>query len=161
MNEMETTLEINEEDTKQYIAFTLNEQLYGIEISVVQVIERLKSITRIPKAPKSVVGVFNLRGEIIPVLSLRLKFGLEEKAFDDKTRIIIIRLGESSVGLIVDEVKEVLEINEEEIEKVEVNQKGDSQSQNILGVGKLEDNIITLLKVQNILDEAFGLKLKK
>ncbi|MDF2877537.1 MAG: CheW protein [Clostridia bacterium] len=139
---------------KQFIVFKLNEQLYGIDIQNVQIIERIKSIMRVPKAPVCVKGVMNLRGEIIPVISLREQFELLPDDYTDKTRIIIIKLDESMVGLIVDEVKEVIELGEEQIEAVQ-NIQGKIKINHILGVGKTESNIITLLNLTNIVEEAF------
>ncbi|MDF2594886.1 MAG: CheW protein [Clostridia bacterium] len=139
---------------KQFIVFKLNEQLYGIDIQNVQIIERIKSIMRVPKAPVCVKGVMNLRGEIIPVISLREQFELLADEYADKTRIIIIKLDESMVGLIVDEVKEVIELGEEQIEAVQ-NIQGKIKINHILGVGKTESNIITLLNLTNIVEEAF------
>ncbi|WP_069997475.1 chemotaxis protein CheW [Cellulosilyticum sp. I15G10I2] len=139
---------------KQYIVFKLDEQLYGINIQNVQIIERIKSIMRVPKAPVCVKGVMNLRGEIIPVISLREQFELLPAEYTDKTRIIIVKLDEAMVGIIVDEVKEVIEISEEQIEAVQ-NIQGKIKTNHILGVGKVESNIITLLNLSNIIEESF------
>lgn len=143
------------ETAKQFIVFKLNEQFYGIGIENVQIIERIKSIMRVPKVSFCVKGVMNLRGEIIPVISLREQFHLEEKVYDDKTRIIIVKLDEAMVGLIVDEVKEVIEIKADQIEVVQ-NIQGKMKISHILGVGKLEENIVTLLNLNNIIEEAFS-----
>ncbi len=142
------------EIVKQFIVFKLDQQLFGIDIQNVQIIEKMKAIMRVPKVPICVKGVMNLRGEIIPVVSLREQFemlGFEET---DKTRIIIVKLEDSMVGVIVDEVKEVIEIEEHQIENVQ-NIQGKMKSNHILGVAKVEDNIITLLNLANIIEEAF------
>ncbi len=143
------------ETVQQYIVFKLNEQLYGISIQNVQIIEKVKSIMRVPKVPYCVKGVMNLRGEIIPVISLRDQFHLEEKATTDKTRIIIVKLEDAMVGLIVDEVKEVIEIESNQVEVVQ-NIQGKMKTSHILGVGKVEENIVTLLNLTNIIEEAFS-----
>ena len=143
------------ETVQQYIVFKLNEQLYGISIQNVQIIEKIKPIMRVPKVPHCVKGVMNLRGEIIPVISLREQFHLEEKANTDKTRIIIVKLEEAMVGLIVDEVKEVIEIESNQVEVVQ-NIQGKMKTSHILGVGKVEENIVTLLNLTNIIEEAFS-----
>lgn len=143
------------ETVQQYIVFKLNEQLYGISIQNVQIIEKIKPIMRVPKVPHCVKGVMNLRGEIIPVISLREQFHLEEKANTDKTRIIIVKLEEAMVGLIVDEVKEVIEIENSQVEVVQ-NIQGKMKTSHILGVGKVEENIVTLLNLTNIIEEAFS-----
>lgn len=148
---METTFET----AKQFIVFKLNEQLYGISIQNVQIIEKIKSIMRVPKVPSCVKGVMNLRGEIIPVISLRDQFNLCEKEYTDKTRIIIVKLEDAMVGLIVDEVKEVIEIESNQVEVVQ-NIQGKMKTSHILGVGKVEENIVTLLNLTNIIEEAFS-----
>ena len=100
-------------ESKQYIVIKLDDEYYGIDISYVDNIVRTQRITRIPKAQKYFKGVINLRGEIIPVMSLRLKFDLKPDEYTNATRIIIIKLEpQSAVGLIVDEVKEVLTLSE-------------------------------------------------
>lgn len=143
------------ETMQQYIVFKLNEQLYGISIQNVQTIEKMKPIMRVPKVASCIKGVMNLRGEITPVVSLREQFRLEVKEYTDKTRIIIVKLEDAMVGLIVDEVKEVIEIESNQVEAVQ-NIQGKMKTSHILGVGKVEDNIITLLNLNNIIDEAFS-----
>jgi purine-binding chemotaxis protein CheW len=139
---------------RQYIVFKLEEQLYGIDIQNVQIIEKMKSIMRVPKAPVCVKGVMNLRGEIIPVISLREQFDLLSSEHTDKTRIIIVKLDESMVGIIVDEVKEVVELSEDDVEAVQ-NIQGKIKTNHILGVGKVDSSIITLLNLSNIIEESF------
>jgi len=141
---------------RQFIVFKLDEQLYGINIQNVQIIERIKAIMRVPKAPSCVKGVMNLRGEIIPVINLREQFELLSADYTDKTRIIIVKLEEAMVGLIVDEVKEVIELSEDQIEAVQ-NIQGKIKTNHILGVGKVTEDstIITLLNLNNIIEEAF------
>lgn len=148
---METSVEI----MQQYIVFKLDEQLYGISIKNIQTIEKIKPIMRVPKVATCIKGVINLRGEIIPVVSLREQFKLELKEYTDKTRIIIVKLEDAMVGLIVDEVKEVVEIENAQVEVVQ-NVQGKMNTSHILGVGKIEDNIVTLLNLNNIIEEAFA-----
>lgn len=143
------------EARKQFIIFKLDQQLYGINIQQVQIIERMKPIMRVPKVQRWVKGVINLRGEIIPVICLREQFNLSPKENSDKTRVIIIRLENDMVGMIVDEVKEVIEIEKEQIEIVQ-NIQGKMKIGHILGVGKVEENIITLLNLNNVIEEAFS-----
>ena len=142
------------ETVQQYIVFKLDEQLYGISIKNVQIIEKMKSIMRVPKVTTCIKGVMNLRGEIIPVVSLREQFKLDTKEYTDKTRIIIVKLEDAMVGLIVDEVKEVIEIENAQVEVVQ-NIQGKMKTSHILGVGKVEEDIVTLLNLTNIIDEAF------
>ena len=139
---------------KQYVIFQLKEEAYGVDIQTVQGIERIKKVARVPKAPDCIEGVMNLRGEIIPVMNLRNRFEIENKAYDDNTRIIIVRLEDSQIGLIVDEVKEVLELHTDEIENVQsIDEKINLNY--IAGVGKTKQGtkVITLLNLQALIDE--------
>ncbi|MGL4736970.1 MAG: chemotaxis protein CheW [Cellulosilyticaceae bacterium] len=151
---METTFE----NIKQFVIFKLEEQFYGIDIQSVQIIERMKSIMRVPKAPHCIKGVMNLRGEIIPVIDVRAQFELEKIADTDDTRIIIVKVDETMVGIIVDSVKEVVELRSEQIESVQ-NVQGKMNANHILGIGKLEHGIMTLLNLKNIVEEAFELSI--
>ena len=109
----------------------------------------------VPKVAACIKGVMNLRGEIIPVVGLREHFKMEAKDYTDKTRIIIVQLEDAMVGLIVDEVKEVIEIENSQVEAVQ-NIQGKMKTSHILGVGKVEENIITILNLTNIIEEAFS-----
>lgn len=142
------------ETIQQFIVFKLDAQLFGIDIQNVQIIEKMKPIMRVPKVPSCVKGVMNLRGEIIPVINLREQFELLQLEATDKTRIIIVKLEDAMVGVIVDEVKEVIELAADQIEVVQ-NVQGKIKNNHILGVGKTEQNIITLLSLSNIIEEAF------
>ncbi len=139
---------------KQYVILQLGDEAYGVDIQSVQGIEKIKKIARVPKAPDCIEGVMNLRGEIIPVMSLRKRFDIGHKEYDDNTRIIIIRIEESQVGLIVDEVREVLELHEEEIENIQIiDRKVDIDY--ISGVGKIKDGtlVVTLLNLKTLVEE--------
>ena len=99
---------------KQYIVVKLGSEQYGIDIQYVDNIVRMQRVTRVPKAQHYFKGVINIRGEIIPVMSLRLKFGLEPDEFKNATRILIIKIEpQAAIGMIVDEVKEVITLDEE------------------------------------------------
>ncbi|MGL4345388.1 MAG: chemotaxis protein CheW [Cellulosilyticaceae bacterium] len=149
-------MEATYENTKQFVIFKFDEQLYGIDIQSVQIIERMKSIMRVPKAPQCIKGVMNLRGEIIPVIDMRVQFELESMAYTDDTRIIIVKIDDTMVGIIVDSVKEVVELKADQIEGVQ-NVQGKMNANHILGIGKLDHTIITLLNLKNIVEEAFEL----
>lgn len=139
---------------KQYVVFQLHEEAYGLDIQSVQGIERMIKIARVPKAPNCIEGVMNLRGEIIPIMNLRNRFEIDDKEYDDHTRIIIVRLDDSQIGLIVDEVKEVLELREDEIENVQIIDEKINLNY-ISGVGKTKEGskVITLLNLQTLVDE--------
>ncbi len=147
-NRIETEVE-----TKQYIVVNVGIEQFGIDIKYVDNIVRMQKITRVPKAQDFFRGVINLRGEIIPVMSFRRKFGLEDDTFTDKTRIIILKPEQQdSIGIIVDMVKEVLTLEEEEIEKHAQDGK-DEKSKYISAVGKNNGNLISLLNINGIIQK--------
>ena len=114
---------------------------------------RLQKITRVPKAQPYFKGVINLRGEVVPVMSLRLKMGLEDDVFTNTSRIIILKIEQKGVlGIIVDEVKEVVTLGSEEIDKVAHNPK-DVKSTFINGIGKNGDDLISLFDISSVVDE--------
>lgn len=94
--------------TGMYLTFCIAEKNYGVELQHVLEIISIQSITTIPSTPHYVQGIINLRGRIVPVIEVRLKFGMEQKAYDERTCIIVLNIDEMYVGLIVDQVSEVL-----------------------------------------------------
>lgn len=133
----------------QFIVIKYGDESFGIDIKYVDNIVRMQRITRVPKVQSYIKGVINLRGEVIPVISLRLKMGLEEDVITKATRIIIIKLDTGdSIGVLVDEVQEVVTLDNSSIEKVSHNQN-DVKSNFIFGVGKDDDRerLISLLDV--------------
>lgn len=137
-------------ETYQYIVIRLGEEQYGIDIRYIDNIVRMQYITRVPKMPSYLRGVINLRGEVIPVLSLRLKMGLPEDEITRVTRIIIIKSEtEGNTGVLVDEVKEVVTLSEDEIERVSRESK-DGKATFINGVGKHNNELISLLDLNSI-----------
>lgn len=137
-------------EAKQYIVVKLDNEQYGIDISFIDNIVRMQQITRVPKAQFYFIGVINLRGEIIPVMSLRRKFELEDKDYTNATRIIIVKPeSNAKIGILVDEVREVVTLDGENIEKAVY----DEQGLNLLGVGKYKGTLISLLNIQEIISE--------
>jgi purine-binding chemotaxis protein CheW len=141
---------INTQETKQFIVFRLEKEEYGVDIQKVTTIERMMSIARVPKAPASIKGVINLRGEIIPIMDLRIEFNLAKIEETEDTRIVIIKIEDLSVGLIVDSVAEVLHLQEDLIESVS-NFHSDLSMDYIMGVGKVDNRIVTLLNLERLL----------
>ncbi len=136
----------------QYIVVKLGDEQYGIDIKYVDNIVRMQKITRVPKAQGFFIGVINLRGEIIPVMSMRKRFGLIDDVFDDHTRIIVLKPEQQeAIGVIVDVVKEVVTLDEDQIEKI-YNEGKDENSKFVSAVGKNQDNLISLLNVNGVLD---------
>jgi chemotaxis signal transduction protein len=140
-------------EDQQLVTFLLGKEEYGIPIAKIQEIDRLSNITQTPKAPKYVEGVTNLRGEVIPVLSTRTLFALEEKAADDHTRVIIVDLGGVKTGMVVDSVKQVLSIAARDISPPPASISNPDDAQFISGIGKVDDGkrMIVLLDVGKVL----------
>ena len=135
--------------SKQYITFQLGNEDYGINIQRVSIIEKAMAITRVPKTPAFIKGVVNLRGEIVPVMDLRMRFGMSEVETTEETRIIIVKVEDVTFGLIVDAVAEVLQLSEDDIEST--SGLGDSANIDYLsGVGKVEDKIVILLNLERL-----------
>ena len=139
-------------DEIQYICVRLGDEQYGINIKFVDNIGRMQKITRVPKSQPYYLGVINLRGEVIPVMSIRRRLNLEQDEFTNKSRIIILKFEQDLVGVVVDEVREVVNLKEEDIEKVAHNGK-DEKSSFINGVGKYDDQLISLFDVYAIIAE--------
>jgi len=138
----------------KYTIFTLENEYYGIPISKVQEVIRYTPITPLHDVSPFLKGVINLRGKIIPVIDMRLKFGMEEKPYNDRTIFIIVEVLSSDmvyhVGLIVDSVKDVVEIDENKIERTtEIGFK--FKSKYLQGIIQIGDNMVMLLNLDNIL----------
>lgn len=132
-------------ETAQYIVIKLGAEQYGIDIKYIDNIVRMQHITRVPKVAGYLKGVINLRGEVIPVMSIRLKMDLPEDEFTKATRIIILKLEQhGTIGVIVDEVKEVVTLMASEIEKVSYDSQ-EGKANFIFGIGKHNDELISLL----------------
>ena len=139
--------------TQQYIVVRLGEEQYGVDIRYIDNIVRMQKITRVPKVASYLKGVINLRGEVIPIMSLRLKMFLPEDEITKATRIIILKLEQyGSIGVIVDEVKEVVTLDEEHIEKVSYDSK--EERLNFLGgIGKYDGGLMSLLDFTLVMQE--------
>lgn len=139
--------------TQQYIVVRLGEEQYGVDIRYIDNIVRMQKITRVPKVAPYLKGVINLRGEVIPIMSLRLKMFLPEDEFTKATRIIILKLEQyGSIGVIVDEVKEVVTLDEEHIEKIAYDSK-EERTNFLSGIGKYEGGLISLLDFNLVMQE--------
>lgn len=130
----------------QYLTFQLQNEFYGVQIGSVREINRVGEITPVPKTPDFVKGVMNLRGKIIPVINLRVKFGMKEESYTRDTCIIVIDSDIGQVGMIVDAVKEVVDLNENQIEPAP--RLGNEQSHSFVrGMGKAENRVIILVDI--------------
>lgn len=140
----------------KYLTFKLAHEEYGLEILKVQEIISMMEVTHLPSMPEFIRGVINLRGKIIPIIDLRLKFGMEEQAVHARTSIIVVRLASKTqsmiMGIIVDAVSEVLDINEDQLEPPPSfghNMKTDF----ILAMGKVGNKVLTLLDIDCVFSE--------
>ena len=149
----EKTVENAELETKQYIVVSIGNEQYGIDIGYVDNIVRMQKITRVPKAQPYFKGIINLRGEIVPVMSIRRKMGLEDDVITNASRIIILKIEEKgSLGIIVDEVKEVVTLATDEIDKSAASSKN-VKDNFINGIGKTGDSLVSLFEISAIVDE--------
>lgn len=134
----------------QYVIFKLENEYYGITIDFVETIEKISEITRLPNAPTYIIGVINLRGEVIPVIDLRKKFGMDTHKITEESRIIILSYEEIVVGILVDSSSEVLTINNEDIDSsntlIDV-----SEEDHVKAIGKVNGRMIIILDVMKIL----------
>ncbi|MEI6217702.1 MAG: chemotaxis protein CheW [bacterium] len=138
----------------KYLTFKLGAEEFGLEILKVQEIIKMMDITKVPRTPEFVRGVINLRGKVIPVVELRLKFDMPTLATTDKTCVIVVQVAHAgssvTMGAIVDEVSEVLDINGELIEPAP--EFGSSVNTDfILGMGKIAKRVVMLLDVDKVL----------
>lgn len=147
--EMNEVKEVNE--ALQYIVIKLGTEQYGIDIKYIDNIVRMQHITRVPKVADYLKGVINLRGEVIPVMSVRLKMDLPEDVITKTTRIIILKLEQhGTIGIIVDEVREVVTLSSDQIEKVTY----DEGKQNFInGIGKHGNELISLFDLNAVVME--------
>ena len=157
MSKAEKSVDVMDSDNVvqagKYLTFALADEEYGLEILQVREIIGLIDITTVPKMPDFVKGVVNLRGKIIPVIDLRLKFGMTGMEYTKETCIIVLSISNNPVGIIVDNVCEVLDIRHDEIEPAPsfgMNINTDF----IMGMGKVENSVVLLLDIEKVMTES-------
>ncbi len=136
--------------TLQVVSFALGSEEYGVDIAQVQEINRMVTITRVPRAPQFMEGVINLRGQLIPIIDLRTRFGMERAERTKNTRIVVTEIGSKRLGMVVDSVSEVLRIPVEQIEDAPELVAG-VDTEYIRGVGKLDDRLIIMLDLARVI----------
>ncbi|HEY8348895.1 MAG TPA: chemotaxis protein CheW [Clostridia bacterium] len=150
---MDSTVELEEDTLKgRYLTFSLGNESYGIEVRYVTEIIGMQAITEVPELPEYVRGIINLRGKIIPVMDVRLRFKKEPKEYNDRTCVIVVDINEISIGLIVDTVSEVLTIPEQDIVEPPQMNKGFSNKY-IKHIGKVGNDVKLLLDCEKLLSE--------
>ena len=146
---MTDTRKIKEE--VQLVVFKIGEEEFGVEINQVREIVKLVSITRMPRAPVFIEGVVNLRGQIITVIDLAKRLDLPSTGKTEATRIMVVEVGEDTVGMIVDSVSEVLRLSKDDIEDTPALIDTEVHEKYLRGVGKSEDRLLILLDLNEVL----------
>jgi len=141
----------DDEDTQKdkHLTFTVGKEEYGIEISCVTEIIGIQKITDVPDMPGYIKGVINLRGKVIPVMDVRLRFRMPEREYDDRTCTVVVSVSGTAVGLVVDTVREVVDIPESQIELPPEMAEVSTQHY-IRGLGKVGDGVKILLDVERL-----------
>lgn len=142
-----------EEDTQKdkYLTFNIENEFYGIEIKYVIEIIGIQPISEVPQLPVYIKGIINLRGKIIPVMDVRLRFEKEPREYNDRTCIIVIQIRDISVGLIVDGVSEVISIHDSEI--VDPPEMSRDKNRFIRGIGKARSGVKLILDCDKLLND--------
>ena len=153
MNELRDSADVGE--LIQYIVIKIDDEQYGINIKFIDNIVRMQQITRVPKVDDYLKGVINIRGEIVPVMSIRMKMGLAEDVITNKSRIIILKTSEGDlVGIIVDQVNQVLTLDANNIEKVRYDDKKQKSNASFVnGVGHYEGGLVSILDLETVVSE--------
>lgn len=144
-------LDITTEDGLQIVGFRLAGEEYGIDIMCVQEIILPGAMTELPQVPDFIRGLINLRGSIIPVIDLRMRFGLKVTAPTDESRVIVTEVGNRTVGIVVDAVSEVLRISSSQIDPPST--IGTVEQAYIKGLVKLEQKLLILLEIESLLEQ--------
>jgi purine-binding chemotaxis protein CheW len=142
--------ELLDSEVRQLVSFMLDEVEYGVDILCVHEILRFPDMTRLPNTPDFIKGVINLRGNVIPVVDVRIRFGFPVGEVTDLTRIIVIETNDKQVGLLVDNVHQVVRIPVTSIDPPSDLITGMSEDF-ISGIGRLKDRLIVILNMTNII----------
>ena len=153
MNELRDNADVGE--LIQYIVIKIDDEQYGINIKFIDNIVRMQQITRVPQVDEYLKGVINIRGEIVPVMSVRMKMGLAEDEITNKSRIIILKTDSGDlVGIIVDQVNQVLTIDSNNVEKVRYDdKKAKSNGSFVSGVGHYEGGLVSILDLEAVVSD--------
>lgn len=149
---MEQTAKVQTQGVTQWVTFQLDQEKYGVNVLRVQEIIRMTEITPVPGAPGYVLGVINLRGNVVPIISTRDRFNLPAAEPTPETRIILVNLEKQVVGIVVDSVAEVVNLEAGEIEKAPSMDK-DEWVQFIHGVARRQSDLLILLDLSKLLSE--------
>ena len=142
--------EVHTVEGGKFLSFFLGKEEYAIEILKVQEIIGLMPITPVPRMPGYIKGVLNLRGKIVPVMNLRTRFGLQEIEYTEETCIIVVQENSYLMGIIVDKVSEVADIDGGQIEEIPTLGNG-QQSEYLSGIGKVKEQVKMIVDVEKVL----------
>jgi purine-binding chemotaxis protein CheW len=145
---------------QQLILFSIGRGNYGIPIENVSEINKMEEITVVPKAPKYIEGVINLRGNVVPIIDLRKRFGMEVVEVTKKSKIIIVQINKRQFGLVVDSVSEVLTLASDQIEPSLPTVSG-LKAEFINGIGKFDNKLIIILEISRILQSSEDIKVEE
>lgn len=146
--------EVQETKTEKYLSFFINNQRYGIPISLVIEIIAMQDMAEVPEFPYYAKGIINLRGLIVPLIDVRLRIGYPEAPYTEKTCIIVVNSDDIEIGLIVDEVDEVLDINADEINPP-TRSTGDVMERYVDGVAVIPDKLTLLMACERLIGEGY------
>ncbi len=146
----ETDDEVQE---NKFLMCKIGDEIYGIDIQHVTDIIELQKITEVPEMPDYVKGVINLRGNVIPVIDLRLRFHMAGREYDDRTVITVVKIKDYSIGFIVDTATEVQDIPEKNIDPAPRFHENEEKKKYIAGLGKIDEQVIILLDIENLVGQ--------
>ncbi|HNX23097.1 MAG TPA: chemotaxis protein CheW [Spirochaetota bacterium] len=138
--------------SRQYVTFSIKDELYGIDVRRAQEVMNLPSITKVPNTMAFMKGVIDLRGKIIPLIDMRIKFKIEEKAYDQNTVIIIIDVKKVICGIIVDSVSDVVSMSLDDVQHTP-HFASEIEKDTVYGIGKIGDNLVIVLDVDRLLSD--------
>lgn len=150
-DEIEDDEEFDDAQKDRFMTFIIGQQNFGFEILHVTEIVGLDDITEVPDVPHYVKGMINLRGNVIPVIDIRLRFGMDEKEYDERTCVIVVTMDSSTVGMVVDRVNEVSVFREEDISVPPQGGKSNVDGDYIKGMGRQGDKVTILLDMMELL----------
>jgi len=140
----------NASESMEFLAFNLGQEEYGLEIQKVQELRGYEAVTRIANAPEFVKGVINLRGAIVPIVDLRIKFGLGSPSYDQFTVVIVLNIGHRVVGIVVDSVSDVIALNPEQI-KPAPDLASLVDTDHLIGLGTVDERMLILINIDRLM----------
>ena len=148
--ELEEKPEVMENTVSQYVTFRISKEIYGVDVARVQEVLNLVEITYMPNFSSFMKGVIDLRGDIVPLIDMRMKFKIEEKEYDENTAIVIVELHDKLFGMIVDTVLDVVNLSIDEVSESD-NLSDEHEREFVKGIGRINDNLIIVLDVNKLL----------